>query len=971
MRKFLLSLFVFGLSLTAAVASRNENQKHFVSVMAEEDPCKMESVKFWKITDFPFLNLIQANLTSLAPCPNNTINANPEHVIWTASAVQNLGIFNCNSPGPTVSVEVLKPGVTGAAGTPASVSCVVWMGLNTWTCLPPVLITMAPNGFNGNYSVFTATLNNLPPGNHELTCACTTDPAKIPFDDPSGADYAYGNWIGDYDAIDCPGLASPFVNHTVTITPNAVNDICTNSSIVSTGTNPATNICSADGRVWYSYQVPNDNRNHEVNISLTNGTLLNPDVLDIHVGSCAGIIMPSPLTCIAPGTILYIEAGKSQGSCPDLGTFNLIITDLAGPVNDICDNADALSNFGGNNILNCGETGGFTGDVDACPDTEASACFGTTTEGVWYSFTTGPTLTTFSITTTGGGQYQLFSGANCGVLTSIGCSVTNLPSDPLTTYFLLVGPTGTVTVTAAALPTNDLCAGAIAVTAINNTGLTNECATTDLVTCGAESEATVWYSYILGATDDEVVITSDLPNSVVRVYDACGGALVTDADGVACDATATLQCRTPGTYFIQVGSSFVNAGPFALNITATPNGVVNDACSEATNIPVVNDCTYQPFNTNTTNACPETFSLACNGGNNNTDPTVWLQFTPPVGVTSINIQNITPGAYLSILTPCGAGATIPDGGCLFGAGPTPNINVTGGTTYFIAAAIAGNEGQIDFEIRYNDPPVNDVCAAALPVVVGANANLTNVCAQQELTPCGGSDDEASVWYSYDIPAGVESLEITSTLGSGVIQVYEDDCNTILTGIAGACTNTVTIDCPEMQSIRIYVSSPSATTGIFTLTLTETLQSGIDVCLTGQSLALTEPLCKDPNVFMSDNTGFCPEPAAINFGGCDFSDGPATWYRFTTSATTTLLDIDVLGLGVDFALFTNCVSGPVASSCTTDGSLANLPVTGSTTYNLVISGQGGAEGPFTIEITEKSNAPLNDICTGAPSQLSLV
>ncbi|HMR89795.1 MAG TPA: hypothetical protein PKD51_16655, partial [Saprospiraceae bacterium] len=960
MRKFLLSLFVFGLSLTAAVASKNVNQKHFVSVMAEEDPCKMESVKYWKITDFPFLNLIQTkNLTLI-----------PDQVRWPTGTIQVLPDMICNGAVPTtINVEVLRAGVTDLPGQGAGMACVIHLGkvtvfgstdcdiTPTFNCVQNIQMNYSVE-VAGGYELYTADLPaNLPPGTYELTCACTDQGGPIlnPVTHPGT------KWIGDEA---CPGV-NTFVNHRLTVTGAVPNDDCSGTLVeLMDGPNPVDNLCSTDGLVGFFYEIQEGDI---VDVVVTPGTVTSPSLPNVRITDpCTGMNVSLPLTCRTPGEIIYIQAGNG-GACPQYGTFTITVTDIDNGVgNDVCIDADALNNFGGNNILNCGETGGFTGDTDACPDPEALACFGTTTEGVWYSFTTATSLTTFSVTATGGGQYQLFSGANCGALTSLGCAVTNLPSDPLTTYFLLVGPTGTVNVTAAALPLNDACAGAMAfpVVAGNNPGLTNECATTDLVTCGAESEATVWYSYVLGANDDEVVITSDLPNSVVRVYTACAGVLVPDADGVDCNATATLQCRVPGTYFIQVGSSFVNAGPFALNITATPNGVVNDACSEAVNIPVVNDCTFQPFNTNSTNACPETFSLACNGGNNNADPTVWLQFTPPVGVTSINIQNITPGAYLSILTPCGAGATIPGGGCLFGPGPTANINVTGGTTYFIAAAIAGGEGMIDFEIKYNDPPANDICSAAIPVVTGANANLTNVCAQQELTPCGGTNDQASVWYSYDIPAGVESLVINSSLAGSVVQIYEDDCNTILTGISDACSNTVTIDCPEMQSIRIYVSSSSATTGIFTLTLTQTLQSGIDVCPTGQPLALTQPLCKSPNVFMSDNTGFCPEPAAINFGGCDFSDGPATWYRFTTSATTTLIDIDVLGLNVDFALFTNCVSGPVASSCTTDGSLADLPVTGSTTYNLVISGQGGAEGPFTIEITEKSNAPLNDICTSA-------
>lgn len=955
MRKFLLSLFVFGLSLTAAVASRNENQKHFVSVMAEEDPCKMESVKYWKITDFPFLSTVIA-----VAKPSLESFLTPTDVLWHGIVTEMGNTSDCVSGTPFhIEIDVNATGTAATNGMAApGVSCRVHIGRVTafglpWTCLQDSVMTWSSD--NGIFDVYEADIL-LPPGLWEVTCNCSDDnyvtaPANV-------------RWIGDNL------VANMFANLQLTVNGGAVNDNCNDPLItLNANTNTVDNFCTVDGTAGFRYVVTNG---EFVDLAITTGagTLLNPAFYNIRLDACANPNVTPPLTCLPIGTVILIEAGQIDGfdpmnACPDYGTFEITITDIDNGVgNDVCIDADAVNNFGGNNILNCGENGGFTGDIDACPDPEET-CFGATTEGVWYSFTTANSLTTFSITTTGGGQYELFSGANCGALTSLGCAVTNLPSDPLTTYYLLVGPTGTVTVTAAALPTNDLCAGAIPVTAINNTGLTNECATTDLVTCGAESEATVWYSYVLGANDDEVIITSDLPNSVVRVYNACGGALVTDADGIACDETVTLQCRTPGTYFIQVGSSFVNAGPFSLNITATPNGVVNDACTDATNIPVVNDCTYQPFNTNTTNACPETFSLACNGGNYNTDPTVWLQFTPPVGVTSINIQNITPaGAYLSILTPCGAGATIPNGGCIVGAGPTANIAVTGGTTYFIAAAIAGNEGQIDFEIRYNDPPVNDVCAAALPVVVGANANLTNVCAQQELTPCGGTNDQASVWYSYDIPAGVESLVINSSLAGSVVQIYEANCTTILTGTNGPCSNTVTIDCPEMQSIRIYVSSSSATTGIFTLTLTQTLQSGIDVCPSGQPLALTQPLCKSPNVFMSDNTGFCPEPAAINFGGCDFSDGPATWYRFTTSATTTLIDIDVLGLNVDFALFTNCVSGPVASSCTTDGSLADLPVTGSTTYNLVISGQAGAEGPFNIEITEKSNAPLNDICTSA-------
>jgi hypothetical protein len=366
---------------------------------------------------------------------------------------------------------------------------------------------------------------------------------------------------------------------------------------------------------------------------------------------------------------------------------------------------------------------------------------------------------------------------------------------------------------------------------------------------------------------------------------------------------------------------------------------------------------------NNTGFCPEPAALNFGGCDFSDGPATWYNFTTSATTTLLDIDVIGLGVDFALFSNC-AGAPVASS-CTTD-GTLADLPVTGSTTYnLVISGAGGAEGPFTIEItEKSNAPTNDICTTPIAVNLGANTNLTNLCANQEQLLCAAPNNEASVWYSYTIPTGVESLTITTNLTGGVVQVLETDCNTVPDGVTNPCTSTVTIDCPVAQEIRIFMSSSVANSGIFTLTLTQTLQSGIDACNTGQPLALTQPLCKDPNVFMSDNTGFCPEPAAINFGGCDFSDGPATWYRFTTGATTTLIDIDVLGLGVDFALFTNCVSGPVATSCTTDGSLANLPVTGSTTYNLVISGQGGAEGPFTIEITEKSNAPANDLCAGA-------
>ena len=112
------------------------------------------------------------------------------------------------------------------------------------------------------------------------------------------------------------------------------------------------------------------------------------------------------------------------------------------------------------------------------------------------------------------------------------------------------------------------------------------------------------------------------------------------------------------------------------SLSTSDNGVANDVCANADNITNTITCEYFDVTTTTTDACPESFSLACLGGNYNTDATVWMEFTVPAGVTSMNIRNVTPAAaFLSIFSSCTPGAPITNGGCINGAGPTTDIKM--------------------------------------------------------------------------------------------------------------------------------------------------------------------------------------------------------------------------------------------------------------------------------------------------------
>jgi hypothetical protein len=949
-----------------------------------------ESHKLFTIKDLPFLAELQ-NFSNLVPvvsvlppnCADNTANPNPDHVRWPAAAIQNLGNFDCGDPGPTVTVEVFEPGITGPAGNPASVACIVSLGLNNWTCIPPQVITMTRTGNNGNYDVFQATLNNLPPGTHQLTCACTTNPAFIPFDDPSGTDYFFGNWVDDYNIAPCP--ITPFADHNVTIDPTAPNDICANADPVIVGTNTAlTNICSADGRVWYNYTVPNDGLFHKVDIQVQQGggTLANPLLLSVNEGNCAGPDRSGNLPlCFAPGTELYIEAGTNVDNCAsNLGTFEIVVSLVTPVTGDECTDAQP-ANFGGNAELACGESGNFTGNINSCPDPEET-CFGAATNGVWYSFTVDDKLPTFTIA---GGTYELFEGNNCGALTSLGCSITNEPTDPATTYYLLVGPVGNVTVTADfSGPANDECTTALVLTSSGLNNQDNFCADEETISgCTSNDDNVVWYEFTMPANQENATITvtasgsNPIANPAVEVYSGnCGSLVSVDSD---CGGSLNLECLIPGdTYYIAVGSALNDAGIFDIDLATSDNGVANDICADATNIANTNTCIYFDVTTSTTDACPESFSLACLGGNYNADATVWMEFTVPTGVTSMNIRNVTPaGAFLSIFSSCTPGTPITNGSCINGAGPTTDINVTAGSTYYIAIAIDGTEGDVDFEIKYNDRPDNDDCVNAENTLTGTHSNL---CATEDVlnSNCTAAQDNASVWFEYTFPAASTQDEFTVTvtpagspaINTPIVAIYEG-CNAgdVVTDNDGNdCNATATLRCPVPgTTYLIMVSSEFGDEGEFTIAVT-TADNGVpnETCAEAASLTLDNDLCETPpNDFPGEeNTDACPESATLNFGGCTFDDGPGVWYTFTTDPNTELLDIEVTGLNVDIGLFSSCAGAPVAGGCGTGGEVTDVVVNGNTQYWLLVVGDAGAEGIFTINITEKANPPANDDCNNA-------
>ncbi|MBK8625803.1 MAG: gliding motility-associated C-terminal domain-containing protein [Saprospiraceae bacterium] len=503
--------------------------------------------------------------------------------------------------------------------------------------------------------------------------------------------------------------------------------------------------------------------------------------------------------------------------------------------------------------------------------------------------------------------------------------------------------TDNINITVDPAPSNDECANALP---YSNAG-DNTCASEDITTCGANGEASVWYDYTVPAGIKTLTFTfTGLAGGVINIYDGCGGASI----GTTCSTSVMIDCPTEGDILkIYVSSPSASAGPFTLNASETPATVANDDCSGAISIPDSPVCQFFPVAGSTSvGACPEDITVGGCGLDFSMDAIVWYEFTPPTGTTSVQFQNVV--GTLGVFTSCPATTFVAGGGCITGA---TMITVAAGTTYYVGIGVPGGSGPVGFDIRYNAGPANDDCANALPFSTSGD----NSCATEDITTCG-ANGEASVWYDYTVPAGIKTLTFTlSGLTGGVINVY-DGCGGA--SIGTTCSTLVMIDCPtEGDILKIYVSSPSASAGPFTLSTSETPATVANDDCSGAISIPDSPVCEFFPVAGSTSIGACPEDFTVGGCGLDYSMDAIVWYEFTPPAGTTSVQFqNVIGT---LSVFTGCPATTVAAGggCITGAGTVNVTV--GATYYIGIGVPGGS-GPVGFDIRYNAG-PANDTpCT---------
>jgi len=983
MKKFFTCLVIALLSLSILEAAKPTIKKRFITFPNVTDPCKSESVSYWNIIDFPFLEDLYFTL--------NNFESNlliPTEVRWNATAIQVGNSSACVPATPFhVEVEVINPFTSTTIGMAApGIACRLYLGRvpafgGPWTCVEEIPMTYQMD--NGGHDIYEVDVN-LPPGLYELTCNCSDD------------DYATAPanvlWIGDNIPLNI------FANIQLTVSGSAPNDVCNDptSVIVTETTNLVNNDCTVDGKAWFKYVVTNG---EDINITVAQGagSLVSPEIYQVLLNpisapiGCGGIDVGTSPSCLQIGDILYIEAGKEDADagvdvCPDFGSFNLTITDNDnGVANDICTDATVLAE------LTCINNLTGVGNPLACPDPASTVCGSDILPGVWYRFDVASNVVSFDIT---GNLFEVFTNtsASCAGLTSAGCdNVINQTNNTLT-YYVLVFDGGTFSVTSDfSPPTNDDCSTAT-VLAGTLTNQSNICADGETITdCSAQDDNVVWYTFTMPANMENATITvtpaGALPISSIAINvlgGTCAG--LTGPEGFTCSSNnLPLTCLTPGnSYLVQIGSAVTNAGNFDINIAFSDNGVINDNCNDP-GVPVIPNSPNCVWNTvtptNTTNACPESFTVNGCGLDFTQQEAVYYTFTTGPLVNAIEIRNIAANATLAILNTCPivAGSTTALGGCLTGNGPHGPLTVTPNTQYWVV--IAGTTpGSYGFQIKYNQNIPNDLCANAATLSDNVSVNGTTACATPFATPYCGLNTTTShtVFYQYTVPAGNTTntkLEFTVTPNTATTGAAATDLNIGLFTDCGGTTytpNVVTgdacnpgagtfiIECVAPgQVLTIAIGSNDGAEGDFSINVNET-NVGVPA----------NDLCAFPtNINFTDNCEFTPVngttleacPETFTGTGCNLNNFPTVWYQAVLSAG---------GVGFGFRNFVgspninvfsgNCAALTQQGGCITATSEL-LSLTPGTYLIGVRNNDPGA--PFSFDI-KTIVPPSNDVCNNA-------
>ncbi|MDO7847070.1 T9SS type A sorting domain-containing protein [Hymenobacter sp. M29] len=832
---------------------------------------------------------------------------------------------------------------------------------------------------------------------------------------------------------DCVGAIDVPVSTTGTCTTqvSADNTLATASAGVPAPTCASYN----NGRdLWFSVVVPASGNVTVRTVVSTTGTDVGDTGMTMYSGTCSNLTLLGcsddegggtksllAYTGRTPGEVLYVRVW-SFGNARS-GYIAVCATSPPPLANDDCAGAVSVPV-----TTACASpvSGSIQGATQSLPPTTGCGG-GTTANDVWYSFVASGATQLVTVTAGFSVIADVRSGT-CANSTSVFCgtafsgqalTVSGLTSGQ--TYYLRLYLNGTFTPANPQFtlcinpgptpPANDECTGAVAVpiasscaTPVSGTlvGASQSLPSTPNCTLSATVVNDVWYSFVANGTSQTLAYSGTFR----AVLDVRTGTCASSTS-VFCTSTFTGQSVTVTglvngqAYFLRVYADAITPptnAAFTLCLTAGPPPSVNDECSTAVAVAVVQGCATSTNGTvaNATQSLPPTASC---GANVTTAADVWYSF-----VASAPTQLIT------LTTRFGAVMDVRSGTCTSStsllcttvfAGATSGTIVGGLTAnqqYYIRIYANGATQPIPANATFTlcvspapTPPANDECAAAVVVPItttcASPVSGTVEAASQSLptASCGSANTPVAqdVWYSF-VAGGTSQLITLNSRFGAVVEVRSGTCAasasvSCYTTFANATNGTLVGGLTNGQTyfLRVYASGntqPTPLNATFTLCISPgPPPPANDECTGAVSVTpSTTTSCGTPVSGTVENASQSLPSAT----GCGLGTGSAAdvWYRFVASSTAhnVLLSPSQGSFVFEVRSGTCAASASVLCSTVFAGATQPVTVSGLTSgqtyfirvYSTALTQPTGTAAGFTLCLSTPPPPPANDECAGA-------
>lgn len=512
-----------------------------------------------------------------------------------------------------------------------------------------------------------------------------------------------------------------------------------------------------------------------------------------------------------------------------------------------------------------------------------------------------------------------------------------------------------------AQPTNDACAGAIALscgqTVTGNTSTATNDAGVPLCSTIAPGGKGVWYTITGtgGAITLSTCNTATLFDTQISVFTGACTALTCVAgnnNDSACNqggaypagrkSTVTFNSTFGTVYRIMVSGTLSSNGAFAMSVTCAVVGPPNDACAGA----ILVSC-----GSTTTGSTALATADAVTGCATavNTAPGVWYRVVGNGGMITVSLCGSSYDTKVGIFTgACGAQTCIASNDDFCGLQSQVTFSSAAGTSYYIlVTGFSTASGAFTMNVTCAAPPCNCTNTTSFGTATASTSNNLVT-----ISTCNFPSEFATI----NSTVAGSTYTFTSSVATDFLTVRQGTSGGAVLGCGTTpLTVTATVSGPLFLHISLNNTCATLASGCRTTTVQCTSCGGPNggpECLAATALTCGG-MVTGTTVGGTVNTG-------LGTCGTTLGTAPGRWHTITpaSSGMVTVTTCAAVGFDTKLGVFGGtcgnliCIAGNDDAPCSFSGlrSTVTFAATAGTTYRIYVTGFGTATGAYELSAT---------------------